>query len=375
MNKHAEEFPVEVMSRTLGVSRSGYYRSCEAPHGERAVQNEQLGKEIVRIHQESRGHYGSPRMIIALKKQGFSCGRNRVARIMRAEGLEGVRQPRKRVKTTDSNHGHKASPNLIKGLEITAPNQVWVADITYIRVAGKWVYLAAVLDLFSRKIVGWNIADNLKASLVVGALKQALATREWKPGLIHHSDQGVQYASHEFRQLLEDRGIEQSMSAKGNCYDNATMESFFGTIKAEEIEAYDDEQSARLAIFDYIETYYNRTRIHTSLDGGNSPEEFEALHASLEHNPAPQEPSQPMTPPTTQPLPSHEFSEASDGLLVDGSKKEQEPAESQNSTGSHDQKSHHPEYPSEGCSPAEPSSVSSRRKQKTLTSYLHNQKE
>lgn len=357
------------MSEALELSRSGYYRSLGASCGERAVANEKLRTEIIGIHRQSRGYYGSPRITMALHRKGYQCGRKRVARIMKAEGLEGVRQPRKRVRTTQSNHGHQASANLIKGLQVEAANQVWVADITYIRVDDMWYYLAAVLDLFSRKIVGWAIANHLRASLVTDALKQALATRDWTSGLIHHSDRGVQYACREFRKFLEEHGIIQSMSAKGNCYDNATMESFFGTIKAEEIESYEDVQSARLAIFDYIETYYNRTRIHTSL-GGLSPEEFEAEKNAPTSDP----PGQAKLEITPTPWPSHEFSEASDARLVGPEQENGRPAETRASAGTRDHASHHPEYPSEGCSPAEPSSVLSRRGQKAPNTNLNNRK-
>ena len=343
MKEHRNEFPLSAMSEALGVSRSGFYAASQVDGGMRAIESKVLREEIARIHEESRGHYGSPRIKLALDKRGISCGLNRVARIMREEGIQGVRQSRKRVRTTNSNHEHRASPNLIKGLEITRPNQVWAADITYIDTDQGWVYLAAVIDLYSRKIVGWHMADTLEASLVMEALKQALATRDWKPGLIHHSDRGVQYASKAFRSLLGDHSIKQSMSAKGRCYDNAKMESFFGTLKAEEVECYSDWQSARIAIFDYIETYYNRTRIHTSLTG-DSPEEFER---GYETN----------GPIKSKPPALNEFSEASGAPLVEDDKKEPETKHS--ISGSHDHRSHPPEYPLEGCSPAEPSSVSS----------------
>lgn len=181
------------------------------------------------------------------------------------------------MRTTDSSHPHAAPPNLIKDLVLTRPNQAWAADITYVRTGTGWVYLAAVIDLYSRKIIGWATSTTLHAKVVVDALNQALATRDWSPGLIHHSDRGVQYACREFRALLEQHGIQQSMSARGNCCDSAVMESFFGTLKAEEDGSYEDPGSARRAIFDYVETYYNRQRIHTSLDG-QSPEAFEYLH-------------------------------------------------------------------------------------------------
>jgi hypothetical protein len=234
-------------------------------------------------------------------------------------------------------------------MEVTRPDEVWVTDITYLHtVAEGWVYLAAVLDLYSRKIVGWSVGRTLEAILVISALKQALATRDWGPGLVVHSDRGVQYACTAFRQLLARHGLRQSMSAKGNCYDNATMESFFGTFKAEEGEVFPDAHSARLAAFDYIEAFYNRHRIHTSL-GGCSPAEFEAHHHAGAH-------------PAPRPAASDEFLGGM-GCSAGGRGSDLEPESQSGSPDSHDRQSHHPDYPSEGCSPAEPSSVSSGRGQ------------
>lgn len=346
MREHQHEFGLAAMSRALAVSRSGFYAQSRASCGVRRIENERLGVEIERIHRESRGHYGSPRVKMALEKEGRRYGRNRIARIMRKIGLQGVRQSRKRVMTTNSKHGHRTSPNLLKGLEITGPNQVWASDITYIRTAAGWVYLAVVIDLYSRKVVGWDMADTLEATLVIRALHQALATRDWIPGLIHHSDRGVQYACKEFRELLKANGILQSMSAKGNCYDNATVESFFGTLKAEEVGPYADRQSARLAIFDYLQTYYNRTRIHTSLDG-HSPEQFEHCreNRSSRGYAAP------------KPSALSEFSQASGAPLVDQappnpksqttakSQTDSEPEGRVDSSSSLDHRSHHSEYP------------------------------
>ena len=352
MREQHRQFAVAAMSRALEVSRSGFYATAQSGGGVRAQENKRLGSEIERIHRQSRGHYGSPRVKMALERQGVRCGRNRVARIMRAKGLQGVRQPRKRVLTTKSSHAHRASPNLLKGLAITRPNQVWAADITYIGTDAGWVYLAGVLDLYSRKVVGWEMSDSLEAGLVIRALQQALATRGAPPGLIHHSDRGVQYACKEFRKLLGENSIEQSMSAKGNCYENATMESFFGTLKAEETGRYPDWSGARLAIFDYLEGYYNRTRIHTSLEGC-SPEEFERRHDKRLAGGSAE--------PKTSAL--AEFSKAWDAQLVDEaapqpeSLSELEPEAQAEASGSYDDLSH----PSEGCSPAEPSYVSSEQ--------------
>ena len=341
MKAHQEQFPVAVMGRLLDVSRSGFYSMEQRGSGPRAIENVELAEEITEIHRESRGHYGSPRVHLALKEKGNRCGVNRMARMMKVLGLEGVRQSRKRVRTTDSSHSHGAAPNLIKDLEVVRPDQVWAGDITYLRVGSGWVYLAAVIDLYTRKVVGWAIAESLHATVVIDALNEALATRDWSPGLIFHSDRGVQYACREFRNLLNGRGITQSMSAQGNCYDNAVMESFFGTLKAEETGPYANTHSARRGIFDYVETYYNRQRIHTSLDG-QSPEAFEHRYweAATE---------------APQPAASEEFSEACEAPLVE----EVEGLElcAENSS-PQDQWSHPPKYSLEGCSPAEPSSAS-----------------
>jgi len=332
---------VAIMGRLLGVSRSGFYSMEQRGTGPRAIEDAELGKEITEIHRESRGNYGSPRVHLALQERGNRCGVNRVARIMKVLGLEGVRQSRKRVRTTDSSHGHGASPNLIKDIEVTRPNQVWAGDITFLRVGSGWVYLAAVIDLYSRKIVGWAMAETLHAAVVVNALKEALAIRDWSPGLIFHSDRGVQYACGEFRATLSDRGITQSMSALGNCYDNAVMESFFGTLKAEEVGPHPNVRSARRAIFDYVETYYNRQRIHTSLDG-QSPEAFERRYWETATE-------------APKPAASEEFSEACEAPLVEND----EGLESSGEASSPDDPwSQPPKYSLEGCSPAEPSSAS-----------------
>ena len=257
---------------------------------------------------------------------------------MRVAGLAGRVRRRKRPRTTDSSHGGPISPNRIKTLEVAVPNQVWAMDITYLRTGEGWSYLAAVLDVFSRKIVGWQMGDSLETTLVAEALKRALAHRKWSAGLIVHSDRGSQYGSHDFRNLLKDHQLVQSMSAKGNCYENATMESFFGTLKHEEVGGIEfaDHSSARQSVFAYIETYYNRLRIHTSLQG-LSPEEFEQIW----ENP----------PPTDTPS-ANGFSEAygaPDGQTKKAGKFaafQPRPSVAR------------PGYPLEGCSPAEPSSVS-----------------
>jgi transposase InsO family protein len=354
MNAHQHEFPKQAMCAALGVSRSGYYGARHAPGGPRRRQDDCLRGEIRRIHRESRATYGSPRVQQQLRNEGRRHGRKRVARLMREEGLEGVRQRRRRVCTTQSKHALQASPNLLKSLEVVAPDQAWASDITCLRTVSEgWIYLAAVLDLHSRRIVGWNVGRTLEASLVTGALRQALATRDWRPGLIVHSDRGIQYACAEFRDLLAVHGIRQSMSAKGNCYDNAAMESFFGTFKAEEDESFADGRQARLAVFDYVETFYNRHRIHTSL-GGCSPAEFERRWPRAA---------------TPEPAAPAEFSEGM-GCSAGGRGSDSEPGRPKDAPDSRDRQSHHPDYPSQGCSPAEPCSVSPGHGQNSPTSGL-----
>lgn len=276
MKEHEKEHDLRQMAQALEVSRSGYYRRRVARKSARAQEDEVLSRQIERIHCRSRGTYGSPRITRELAKEGRRLGKNRVARLMRQAGLVGVGRRRRKVRTTLSDARLPASENLIKDLRISGPNQVWVADITYVGTEEGWGYLAAVLDIWSRKIVGWSFKPHMESTLVCQALEKALFQRRPPSGLIHHSDRGSQYASRELRSLLSRHGIQSSMSAKGNCYDNATMESFFGTLKSEEIyrRHFETLAEAREAIFDYIETFYNRQRQHSSLDG-LSPEEFE----------------------------------------------------------------------------------------------------
>ena len=237
-----------------------------------------LTTEIRRIHKKSRETYGRPRMVLALQHQGHDCGKERVARLMREAGLLGQQRKRYNPYSTDSDHGFKVAPNVLGGHgPVSAPDEVWVADITYIRVAEGWVYLAAVLDLYSRKIVGWSMSGRIDTELTRTALRRALKTRQ-APQL-HHSDRGSQYASDAYQEDLEDHGITPSMSRRGNPYDNATMESFFGTLKAEEVrgQTYSSRHEARAAIFSYIEAFYNTSRIHTTLLKGMTPQASEDI--------------------------------------------------------------------------------------------------
>jgi len=276
ISEHRDEFPMAAMCRVLGVSAQGWRKSVAPAAGERARQETQLLGEIRRIHAQSRESYGSPRIAGALEEGWGKC-RNRVARLMSREGIKAKTNQRKAPRTTDSRHLEAVAPNLGTLLEVESVNQLWHADITYIRTWEGFTYLAAVLDSFTRKIVGWHMDVSLRSDLVVKALEKAVAGQRPPSGLVVHSDRGIQYASKEFRSLLGKEGFCQSMSRKGNCYDNAKMESFFGTLKREQIDGrvYANPRTARLEVFSYIEGFYNSRRIHTGL-GGLSPDQLEA---------------------------------------------------------------------------------------------------
>jgi transposase InsO family protein len=260
----------------MEVSVSGYYAWAKRPESERTRQNQQLLERIKHIHKQSRQTYGSPRVHVDLKKQGVVCSLNRVARLMQLNEIAAKRK-RKFVVTTDSKHNLPVAENkLNQDFTASKPNQKWVTDITYIPTKEGWLYLAVVLDLFSRKVVGWAMDGNMETGLITNALKMALRTRKPPKGLLHHSDRGSQYASNAYQQLLTDYKITCSMSRKGNCYDNAVMESFFATLKQELIyhHHYQSHQQARQDIFEYMEVWYNRKRMHSTLSY-LSPQEFE----------------------------------------------------------------------------------------------------
>lgn len=276
-----DEHTVRVLCASFEVSRSGYYDWCRTA-GPRAAATQEFQAEVMRIHAESDGTYGSPRVTRALRRAGRKVGHNRVARVLRECGLQGRPPRRYRVRTTDSAHDHPIAPNRLPDLPApAAPNQVWVTDITYVETGEGWLYLAGVLDLYSRRLVGWAMASSLATALPLAALQMALAHRRPSAGLVHHSDRGVQYASAEYRRLLDQRGLIASMSRRGNCYDNATMESFWSTLKHELVyrRVFLTRAAATTAIFAFIERFYNRVRLHSSLDY-QSPLDFEALHAT-----------------------------------------------------------------------------------------------
>lgn len=269
-------FSVAFMCRQLGLSPSGYYAWETRPVSRRRQEDERLMPKIRDSHRGSRGTYGSPRVYDDLKDQGEVAGRHRIARLMRENGIT-ARPLKKFRRTTDSNHSFPIAPNLLeRHFEADAPDQVWVSDITYIWTARGWAYLAVIVDLFSRRVVGWSLENHMRTELLLKALEMAGSQRDIAPGLIFHSDRGVQYASTEFREKLSGLGIVQSMSRKGDCWDNAVAESFFATIKRELVrKAFWLNQSAiRAGIHEYIEVFYNRRRKH-STNGNLSPVEYE----------------------------------------------------------------------------------------------------
>ena len=272
-------YSILCLCQNLDVSPSGYYgwQKRRTTLGLRRRGDETLGKDIQAIHQHSRQTYGSPRIVLELRKKGKHHGRNRVARLMNEAGLCGRQKGRYRVHTTDSNHDQPIAPNrLAIAPTPSSTNQIWVADITYIQTGEGCLYLAAVLDLYSRKIVGWAMSVHIDTSLVLKALEMALLHRNSPNDLLFHSDRGVQYASGAYRAALAQAGLVASMSRKGNCYDNAFIESFWSTLKLELIYRRDfaSRREARSEIFDYIETFYNRQRSHSAL-GSLSPVDFE----------------------------------------------------------------------------------------------------
>ena len=270
------------MCSTLEISRSGFYTWLGRGASRRASEDQRLLVLIREEHAKSRGTYGAPRIHAALKKRGEICGLHRVERLTQSAGIR-AKMRRKFQKTTDSKHPHPVAPNILaQNFTVSAPNQVWVSDITYIWTDEGWLFLASTLDLFSRKVVGWSMSASMPASLVVDALEMAIDGRSPPPGLLHHSDRGVQYAAHAFQGLLEQHGIVCSMSRKGNCYDNAVKESFFHTLKTElcDHEHYKTRAQARASVFEFIEVFYNRQRLHSTL-GYLSPNEFEAQHIAV----------------------------------------------------------------------------------------------
>ncbi len=275
---HQGEFPVDRLCEVLGVSRSGYYAWRDRPPSARAARCEHLAEQIRQVHEEARSVYGSPRGHRELEARGVACCENTVAKLMRQHSIRSKAGRRFVVVTTDSRHDRPVAENVLaQEFYPDKPDTAWAADITYIPTAEGWLYLAAVIDLCSRKVVGWATADHLRAELPLEALRMALTHRRPAGELLHHRDRGVQYASDAYQSLLAKHGIEPSMSRKGNCWDNAVVESFFSTLKRELVhhERYADHEGARRSLFEYIEVFYNRRRRHSTL-GYRSPAEFEA---------------------------------------------------------------------------------------------------
>jgi putative transposase len=282
--EHRDSFPVSVMCDVLKVSRSGYYSSVDRPASPRAVRQEKIQQTVARLHGESHGNYGSVKIARQMQQddQLETACRNTVAQAMRDLGLKSRVQKRFTPTTTKCDPSKQPAPNVLnRDFMADAPNRKWVTDITYLPTLMGWVYLAAVIDLFSRKVVGWSISDSLATSLVSDALRDAVEKRRPKGSdLLHHSDRGCQYTSDAYQQTLKTLGIECSMSRTGNCYDNAVAERFFWSVKHEwtRHEQFANLEDARLSIFKYIEEFYNPKRLHQTL-GYMSPDNYEAEHA------------------------------------------------------------------------------------------------
>lgn len=268
---------IRMLCELLSVSRSGYYRWETAVPSAREKRDGELADHIVQAHEQSRRNYGAPRILEELKDHGIKISKRRCARIMAEQGIRGRKKQRRRPQTTDSRHAHRPAPNLLPVTKVTGPNQAWMTDITYIGTGEGWLYLAAILDVWSKKVVGWASGPTLHVSLVLAALAQARRNRRPSPGLLHHSDRGVQYACNDYRDVLAAADMICSMSRRGNCYDNAAMESFWSTLKTEtglDSATPISRRAADLIVFDYIETFYNPKRRHSSL-GYLSPVAFE----------------------------------------------------------------------------------------------------
>jgi len=275
----AGHYPLEACCDVLGVSRSGYYAWRDRPRAARAGRREELAAKVRAVHGANRGVYGSPRVCAALRASGEAVSENTVAKVMRERGIRAKAKRKFVPRTTDSAHQRPVADNVLaREFDAPLPDRKWAADITHVPTAQGWLYLAAVIDLCSRRVVGWAMADHLRATLCSEALEMALSRRNPPADrtLVHHSDRGVQYACGDYRGLLRSQGIECSMSRRGDCYDNAVVESFFKTLKAELVyhERYATREQARRSVFEYVEVFYNRRRLHSSLDY-RSPVEFE----------------------------------------------------------------------------------------------------
>jgi putative transposase len=278
IEEHLSPFPVEAACEALAVSRSGYYAWLDRPESSRSKRRVELAAKIKAVHEQNRRVYGSPRVFQVLKSQGEEVCENTVAAVMRRHEIRAKTKRKFIPRTTDSSHASPVAANVLgRRFQADVPDRKWVVDITYIPTGEGWLYLAGVLDLCSRKIVGWSMAEHLRAELPADALSMAVARRRPDAGLLHHSDRGVQYACDDYQHLLQSHGMEVSMSGRGDCWDNAAMESFWSTLKNELVhhDRYETREAARRSIFEYIEVFYNRQRLHSSI-GYQSPEAFEA---------------------------------------------------------------------------------------------------
>lgn len=284
IHEQSHRFPIRIMCRVLGVSESGYYSWKTRPQ-ERKLNDQQLLVEICDVHRQSKGRYGAPRVHAALRTKGIYASKRRVARLMRAAMLRGKGR-RKYKKTTNSNHALPVAQNLVnRAFKVAAPNTVWGADLTYIPTREGWLYLSVVLDFHSRMVVGWAMGNRMTTDLPLAALNMAVHRRSPPSGLVHHSDRGSQFASHAYQSRLWSLGMLCSMSNKGDCYDNAVVESFFATLKRELMDGrvFNTRQEAEQEIFAFIEIFYNRQRLHSSL-GYLCPTEFEARQLAKGHH-------------------------------------------------------------------------------------------
>ena len=276
-------YPLTVLCSVLEVSRSGFYSWCKRPISARKLSDTQLAVQVKAVHLRSRRTYGSPRIHADLRARGVHVGRKRVERIMRENSIE-ARQKRRFRRTTDSKHDHPIAPNVLaREFDVTEPNRVWVTDVTAIWTLEGWLFLAVMLDLYSRRVLGWAMSATNDTTLALSALRQALRIRHWPRGVLHHSDRGSPYASKDYRKELAAHGFIASMSRKGDCWDNAVAESFFGTLRAELVdhERYATHGAARASIDEYIHGFYNIERRHSHL-GYVNPIEFELRFTTVE---------------------------------------------------------------------------------------------
>jgi putative transposase len=276
MKNNKRSYSIERMAKVLGVSKSGYYSWLNRPECKRLIENRKLLSLIKDIHRNSKRRYGSPKIHEALLGMGIKCGKNRIIRIMRENNIRSITKKKFKI-TTDSKHNNPVFKNILnRQFKVEKPNKVWVSDITYIYTHEGWLYLCVVIDLFSRKVIGWCLSKIISVGLVKNAVKMACIKRNYPEGVLFHSDRGLQYTNRGFQKTLKNYNFHCSMSRKGNCWDNACAESFFKSLKVEEVNhcKYMTMNEARTSIFEYIEIFYNKKRIHSSL-GYLTPEEYE----------------------------------------------------------------------------------------------------